>query len=260
MSSLCVVDQVPATVGNLCTGCAEHLVDLARQAPQLLEDLEVTLTRQARQVAPGAGGGHGHEQPMPLNVAAMEAGDAVRAVLAELAAASVAEGRRVPRPPGLCAQYITAHVDRVARHPDVGQWVMDLERAVDAGRQAVDRAPDRRVVGRCQQCQSVLVSSRTAGTMRCRYCGQEHELEHLAAQQVEKLAGLVLSASSVALALSTAVGRRVPGSTVRSWVHREQLTRVPGDGPPRYRVADALRVWREVNEADTPPRVGDVDS
>lgn len=242
MSTLCAIDLAPATVGNMCTACCERLVQVVRCTPGLLDEVEVTMLKQSRQVAPGAGG-HGAEQPLVLNAVAMEAGDAVRAAMRQLVVLAVGPSGRVPVDACHRARTVEGLVHVVARAESIGQAVADLERAVRAARAVIDRAPDRKVVGKCDACAAVLVSSRQAGLVRCRYCGREHDLQVLAEVRVRALAELVLDAAGVAVALGTAVGTRVPAATVRSWTRRGQLVAVEHD-PPRYRVVDALELWR----------------
>lgn len=242
MSTLCAIDLAPATVGNMCTACCERLVQDVRSVPGLLDDVEVTLLKQSRQVAPGAGG-HGAEQPLVLNTAAMEAADALRAALHRLAVLAVGPSGWVSSDSCCQVWAVEERVHVVARAEDIGRAALALERAVRTAWAVIDRAPDRKVVGKCGTCAAVLVSSRQAGMVRCRYCGREHDLEELAEVRVRALAELVLDAAGVAVALGTAVGSRVPAATVRSWTRRGQLVAVAQD-PPRYRVVDALELWR----------------
>lgn len=249
MSALCAIDLTPATVGSLCTACCERLVQDARRAPELLEEVQVTMLKLSRQVAPGAGG-HSAEQPLVLNTTAMEADAALRAALRGLAVLAVGPSGRVPVDAYHQARTVEGLVHVAARAESIGQAAAALERAVQTAWAVIDRAPDRKAVGKCGGCAAVLVTSRQAGLVRCRYCGREHDLEVLAEVRVQALADLVLDAAGVAVAVSTAVGRRVPAATVRSWTRRGQLVAVEQD-PPGYRVLDALELWRAAHPGAT---------
>lgn len=258
MSALCVVDQVPATMGNLCTPCARALRGVVLQVPQVVAELRVTEVKQSRQSAPG-GGGHSGARPLVINLNATEARREVaawarRAVrIVEDAAGPVPVGRAV-------VPWVVSHLDVLARSPEVLGLYVGLSDAVAAGWRTVDRDPDRTIVGGCE-CGAPLVSTRTEGAVWCARCGRSYDIAERLAARADLVAGLELGTADLVTALRTAIGVKVSEAGVRKWVARGQLAPV-SESPRRFRVADALECWRAMHgpaPGDTPEAGARVD-
>lgn len=258
MTALCVVDQAPATVGNLCTACVRSLHGVVLQVPRLVAELRVTECKQSRQVAPG-GGGHSGAQPLVINLDAAEARREVVAWVRRAEGMVEAAAGPAPADRGV-VPWVVSHLEVIARSPDALGLYVGIVDAVAAGWRTVDRAPDRTIVGGCE-CGAPLVSVRTEGGVWCSRCGRAYDIAERLESRAELVAGLELGTADLVTALRTALGVRITEATVRKWVERGQLTPV-SERPRRFRVADALQCWRSMHgpaRGDTPPGAGRVD-
>lgn len=238
MSALCVVDQVPATVGNLCTGCVTKLHATVLQVPRLLVELDVTITKQAKQTTPDNGGGTGGERGLVLNLAASEAAGQVRMWLRAVAHLTVGEGERVPVGIRDLAAWTARRLSVAARHPEIGEYHAGLLRAVFVGMRCIDRAPERRVIGVCD-CGRPLATERSSGTMTCPHCRTEWVIDEWVSYRDGLLLDAVASTGELIEVLRSRWGYDVKRKTVESWVQRKQLVSV-GGSPAKFRVGDVV--------------------
>lgn len=253
-----MVDQAPATVGNLCTPCVRSLHGVVLQVPRVLAELRVTESKQSRQSAPG-GSGHSGAQPLVVNLAAAEARREVAAWTRR--AALMVENAVGPPPPSRGGvRWIASHLEVIARSPDVLAVYVGLCDAVAVGWRTVDRDPERTIVGGCE-CGAPLASTRTEGAVWCARCGRGYDIAERLAARADLVAGLELGTADLVTALRTAIGVKVSEAGVRKWVARGQLVPV-SESPRRFRVADALRCWRALHgpaPGDTPGDGAGVD-
>lgn len=247
MSALCVVDGAPATMGNFCSACVATLHAKVLEVPRLLHELDVTITKQARQT-PGAGGSC-NERPLVLNLAASSAAEEVRVCLRTIAHLGAVEGERIPVAARDLAPWAARHLVHAVRRPEIADAHADLLAALDQGWRSVDRAPERRVVGSCD-CGGVLATARTAGEVRCPSCGVLWEVEEREQERNEKLLGLTVCTSDLVVLFRTVLGQRITAATVRKWVQRRQLRPVSVE-PMMFRATDAVHTWKRLHATET---------
>ena len=243
MSALCDIDQRPATMGNLCSSCVTSLHTTVLSMPRLLRELDVTITKQARQTS--AAGGACNERPLVLNIAASEVADEVRVALRTVAHLGAGEHERVPVAIEDLAPWTARHLAHAARRPEIAGAVADLMAAVERGWRAVDRAPDRRVIGACD-CGGVLATHRTEGEVSCPSCGVLWEIEERVQARDEMLLGLVVGTADLVTIFRSVLKVRLTSETVRQWVRRQQLHPVSVD-PMMFRATDAVATWRRLH-------------
>lgn len=221
MSTFCLVDQAPATEGNLCTSCSAEFRTLVRQVPSMLHELDVTLTKQSKQTS-GERGGGSSSPGLVFNVAASDVGDqvwrAVRAVLwcsdAELVSGSADFGWPL-------VDRVLGHWPSVCRSSEVAGLFEQLQVAMRAAGRVIDRAPEREVVGTCD-CGGLLVVSGVREEVRCPRClvlWEVADLREIRDARVAAQFDRFLSVPEVC-ALFRLMGERLPAGTVRSWISR----------------------------------------
>lgn len=231
--SLCGICQAPATVGSMCAGCVARAELRIMDTPALLRDLDVTITKQAKQAAPGPGGG---SDRMVLNLAASEAGTELRAawrVFAEKHDPTVRE--------------VLDGFHATVRHPDTPARVTRLEDAFKAADRCRDSAPERRVIGTCS-CGRPLATTRTAGTIECRHCGSRWDIAGTLEDRTERVKHREVSPAEAETYMHAAYRAKLPAETVRSWIKRGDLQRVWSDSE-RVRLGDVIEVWAGKNAA-----------
>lgn len=247
MSALCVVDGVPATMGNLCSACVATLHAKVLEVPRLLRELDVTITKQARQSS-GAGGASS-ERPLVLNLAASAAAEEVRVCLRTIAHLGAAEGERIPVAARDLAPWAARHLVHAVRCPEIADAYVDLLAALDQGWRSVDRAPERRVVGSCD-CGGVLATARTAGEVRCPSCGVLWDVAEREEARNDMLLGLTVCTADLVVLFRTVLKRRITTATVRKWVERRQLRPVSVE-PMMFRATDAVQTWERLHGRET---------
>ena len=239
MSALCVIDEVPATVGNLCTGCVTKLHTTVLQVPRLLVELDVTITKQARQ---SVAGGASNERPLVVNLAASDAASQVRVWLRAVAHLSPGEREPVPVEVRELAAWTARRLAVVARHPGIADYWAGLVLAVRDGWRSVDRAPEKQVVGSCD-CGMDLATARTEGEVRCRGCGVLWDIPDLLEIREGKIFDLPATVTDVVKVFRSYFKVELPRSTVESWLARGNLRAVEMS-PIKIRVGDVVRLYR----------------
>lgn len=253
----------------ICHGCQADLVRSLRQLargpqvdgqrrPGLVEELQVTITRQSVW-----GGGTGiktrlAERPLPYHQEASTLGDKLRNALTTWARVVLDKHPHLSLA-DTTSQGIAGWLSRLpsllAMLPGAGQMVQEITRLTDSVSRMVDRSPDRVYLGICSevtdgiQCPEDLYALPTRATVRCRTCGTEHHIEARRA--------ILLAAVDDQLATAVEVSRALPGliredlnvNTVRSWAKRRMLSAKGRDsmGRPLYRIGDVLELWRRSN-------------
>ena len=257
MSALCVIDQVPATVGNLCTGCVTKLHTTVLQVPRLLVELDVTITKQARQ---SVAGGASNERPLVLNLAASEAAGQVRMWLRAVAHLSAGEREPVPVGARELAAWTARRLSVAARRPEIGEYCEGLLRAVVVGMRCIDRAPERRVVGVCE-CGMPLADSRSDGLITCRTCGREYEIAEWVAYRDSKVLDLVATPTEICAYFAKAFEVKLTDNEIRRWKRNGHLHPVE-ETPTRrkYRVGDVVDTWESWYGKGLPGRRVEADS
>lgn len=230
----------PVETGGLCRYCAATVYMALTQVPDLLRELEVTTTRQARQAAP-ARGASGGPRPLVFNAASAGLADELTALLCR-AVATPGRTQASALTAHAAAAELYAHLPRYA-HPGA-EWPARLLHLRERGYAAVDRAPDVRVLGMCD-CGAPLRTGRTSGALRCRSCTAEYDITALVEARIRAVEDRWVTPRE-AVALFEVLGVKLPESTVRTWGKRRELHPITRE-PTRYVLGDVLRTWETHN-------------
>lgn len=240
----------PATIGNLCTRHATQLKDLVLNAPALIDELDVTVTRQDAQ----GGQGTGSESPMVFNPRAAEARDELARLLHTMAAAAIRRTSVIvvmpdhEKPTTKAALTILRLFNGLAGDDSVHAWHEALvESTLDAVR-AIDRAEERVTYGPCE-CGTELSAPRSKDVATCKECGNVYPVADLRAyRHVQALDALAEHTGPVAelAKLLAAAGHPIPLNTLKAWVRAGKLKPVSRSaaGVALYRAGDALDLRR----------------
>lgn len=223
--SLCGMCGAPATVGSMCATCVARAELRIRDTPALLRDLDVTITKQAKQAAPGPGGG---SDRMVLNLAASEAGTELRS------AWRVFAGKHDPT-----VREVLDGFRASVRHPDTPERVTRLDLAFKAADRSRDLQQERFSYGKCT-CGRLVTAPRGATYSTCPECGVRwdvgewrREKERQALERVPEFVGTM----NETLTVLRLVGHEVKRGTADRWVHEGKLKPIR-EGTRKFRVRE----------------------
>lgn len=256
----CVIDRRPTADALICQSCLDDLRAELRQVPWLVEQLGITLTRQAR--VGERNGPRSSETPLPYHVGASDELDVLRDTLWVWARA-VAEQRGIDLPEVKdsveLGQWMLRHPHDIAQHTDVGELHGDVLAILKTIRHTIDLGPDRRFLGPCDNCGEELniwiypghlpkhVYCSTEG------CGAEYDMAERRVWLLEAAYDRLLTATEMSRAIRELVpgGKPLSPSLISLWAHRGRITKYlphPRDAHkrPRYRVEDVVQIARDM--------------
>ncbi|QGX08247.1 hypothetical protein EEW87_16375 [Janibacter melonis] len=227
--------------GAICWTCARSAADDLVTLRWLVDELDVTASRQSR-VGTGGGGGRrgGAERPLPFDPRASELRATIRAGLDWLEVELRGE---------LGPAALRAHEDAETIASTAGRWVADATRAVDL-------PPERRYVGTCDVagCAGHLFAERWQPTVVCGLCGAQHGVEETTARMLEQIPDRLMTAAEIER-LSDASDwlgpEPVTAKEVLRWQDEGRLLRhgttrlVLGRQRPLYRLGDVQELAAE---------------
>lgn len=262
----------------LCLACTAELRVLLAGMPQLLAELETTITRQAR-VGSGDGGRKSAETQVPFHARAGQLGATLRNALVTWAR-HIAETRGVdvqPRrpiygpyhvlcphdscatiqrlaeqPEGLASVWMLHHVDWLRHRREVTEAFAELVSLQRRVQHVIDRAPALWYCGPCDICAADLYARPGAAVVQCRAprCSFHTDVTTRRDWLLRAAEDSLVNATDLARAV-TALGQPVTPERVRKWAERGRLLsrgveawRVTATGVqtyrPTYRVGDVL--------------------
>jgi hypothetical protein len=235
----------PAKAGLLCGACQAELQRALDGVPEVLGDLDVTLSRQTSRM--GRGGG-GNSTPLQYDRRASESGYVLRSTL--VGWVRVLQEARPEEWPDDTAQamaaWLSARLERLVRHPAAGEAHGEITTAVRAAQRAVDRAPDRQFAGGCA-CGAALYAKPGATRVQCRECDAEPvEVGKQRDAMLASIADQLVTATQAADIL-TRLAAPLSAELVRQWGTRGRLAAHGRDvrGHPLYRVSDVRELLIE---------------
>lgn len=226
----------------ICNTCTHRLQVALADTPELLDELDIDLTRQARRGIQV--GGRSSEAPLPFDPHASHTRDVLTSTLRTWCL--VLAGDILGEPPidADLSPTLADHIDQVRQHPEAGQLVDEITAAVTAARDHLDtttRAPSI-LAGNCPTCEHTVYAREGSHVARCRTpdCDSTVDVAEWRQRARQSLPTQELPMADLLRALHV-LGHDTPPGTVKSWIHRDRLT--PSntrEGRPVYRVADAL--------------------
>jgi hypothetical protein len=151
------------------------------------------------------------------------------------------------------AAYLALNVASIRMRPWAPDIAADFGRRMAQALQAIDRHEDRLYAGPCGSqrqdgttCIERVWARPEQPAVKCRKCGALHDVAARQTWMLDAAADLELPAGEIASALTLMTRVRVSASTIRSWAHRDALTRRNAEAEPRplYRVGDVLALVR----------------
>lgn len=216
----------------LCDGCADTLADTLTEMPELLADLELTATRQART---GEAGHHltGHEYGLPFHLDAAALLDTVENMLTAIASAVMAGeyGARPEgyRPASLCV-WLSTRLAYLRGQREAGDWAASVARFKHEMTRMVDSRPERVYCGPCgapvedpgdpsrtMSCPADLYAQRHRARIVCQACRAQHDM----AERQAWLDALAMDSLLTVTELRDYVGRKFPhvDKPSRQWIY-----------------------------------------
>lgn len=241
----------PRHDGFLCWTCINTLRDLLRDiapatdetglpARGLLEDLDTTLSGQARIGARNTGGtGGAGEQGLNPNERAFAAAAGLRDTLLHCV-------RQVARYHGYrqhvvmtttrqAAKWLLGHLWSIGAHPEASQLFDAVVAAVATVHSAIDRPTDRAYCGPCDvdDCDGTVTAPIGGLTCRCSTCGSSWDMAERRYWLTTVAEDYHVTAIEASRAVPSLIGRdALSVKTIRSWAN------APADDPRHLPVVD----------------------
>lgn len=268
MSETCTCGRPTRDAAYTCDQCTAEFQQALAETPWLVEQLEITLTRQkgVDYRAKNATTGGSKETPLPVDYGAFSAASALRTALLTWVKHCHDTGIAHQSPKTGLPILETAHmsrwlmwrIDGLALNPDGPAAMADITRAVTRGKRVIDRPADKWFAGPCtrevgdQICGRDLYATLDKPQVKCSAC---HAVYNVGEQR-----GMLYTAAKDHLATASEIARAI---TVLS----EQSVDADTAGKLRRLIADWCSAGRlqakgttEVRgKPSTLYRVGDVD-
>ncbi|MEL4357056.1 MULTISPECIES: hypothetical protein [unclassified Luteococcus] len=233
----------------ICPRCVEQLEVDCANAPMLLDQLEVTVTRLDRVYRPAPPPDAEASEPMPYSVAASAARDELRwalvtgaqAVLVRLGKQWVGDDS-----PAAVADWLGRNSASVALHPEGDQIAHQVQAAMRKALRAIDTMPERVLAGPCPTCGSRLMAFRGSPTVWCDTCAKRHQVADVRAGMMARFEGELYTISGL-VTIARTMGYTVRKKVVEDMARRGRIapSGVSSDGWRTYQATDLLTVLEE---------------
>lgn len=217
---------------TVCETCLDGLARSLGDVPWLIEELEVTVSRQQgvdyRRLGGSSGGKKPAEMPTPGNMGAAEARTHLKALLVSWTMLCHEEGVRhqsmsadLPADDAVAlSRWLLWRVDGLGMHDAGHDAVDEIVSAVAHCHRVIDIPTDQQYLGDCDQCsEGRLYASPTARWARCRKCEAVSDAEELRAALLSRLDDRLCTAAEIAR-LSTYLGLRLDREQVRKRINQ----------------------------------------
>lgn len=244
----CVICRREYRDAHACRGCVDRILADLAAVPDLLDELDTTVSRQDRHArSPGRSA----ETPLAYRWRPAQTRDTLRNLVGTWAR-DLADDRHIdlPRTHGDAARLLRRWPTWIAQHPAADELAAGLHSAVGAARRAIDQPADRRVfLGRCDlsdpdnpPCPAEVWAPRGRDTATCDECGADWSVRArqlwLAAQVQHETA-----TAEVLAGFLTRIGVEVTPRDVQDAARRGEISNVGIDSHTkrrRYQVSDVL--------------------
>lgn len=217
--------------------------------PALLDELDVTFSRQDRLAAPHDRARSGGEVPLPFRSHVPEVVWDLHNTLGAWVH-TLARTRTCTLTTAQAAEWLARHVELARIHPAADQLADEIIYAVRRARAAIDRPGDRRrFLGPCRAdgcCREELYALDGARSVACPACGAEHDVAARKDWLQNKLQGHLGTSAEIAGFLNV-LGMSVTPSMIRGYVARGRLVAhaTTRRGHPLFRIADVIAAARQ---------------
>jgi hypothetical protein len=255
-TNTCQVCSAPA--GDRLNLCITHTDDLLAglgQVPDLVAELDVTITRQNRTTA-GRNGSRSTTRPLAWNEHASIKASELWSTLSAWAldVSKRGEDERDPLAdvdtydtPGV-SDWIRRNISTLRQHPEAGTAHEELIDAIRQARRAIDRPADEVAYGKClndedldEPCQLYLYGPPGKDYVHCRGCGARHSTSARREWMLDHIRGMTGTAVEVSGFLKLA-GVKVTVDAVRGMAARGRILSVGVGKNDRalYRCSDVI--------------------
>jgi hypothetical protein len=244
--------------GRLCRTHTDQLATELATVPDLVDDLQITRTRQDR-VTAEKHGGRSATKPLPWNEHAAQRAFELNATLNAWAldTSKLGEDERDllaehhHSDTAAVARWIARNLRTLRQHQDAGQAYDELSNAIREARRAVDRPLERVFAGPCGVeadngfiCREDLYAAQGKTTAVCKGCGARHEM----AQRREWMLSIIedqVAYSGLLAGLVSNLGVQIGSSTIRRYAAAGRIKAISVDAKhrPLYRIGDVLDVF-----------------
>lgn len=233
----------------ICPRCVEQLEVDCANAPMLLDQLEVTITRLDRVYRPAPPPDAEASEPMPFSVVASAARDELRlALVTGVQAVLVRLGKQWEGDdsPTAVANWLGRNSASIALHPDGDQIAHQVQAAVAKALRAIDTMPERVLAGPCPTCGSRLMAFKGAPKVFCDTCAKLHTVAELRSGMMDRFDGELYTISGL-VTIARTMGYAVRKKAIEDMARRGRITPsgVSSDGWNTYNATDLLTVLEE---------------
>ena len=213
--------------GLLCAEDSTAVMGMLAAVPQLVEQLEVAISRQARVGGGGRSGKGTARESNPINFGALDARDQLLVAVA----------------------FVGDDIDALRKHPQVAELVSDLGKTVRNAYRCIDRAQDRTYLGVCMftegdaTCHAEVWARAGAKEVTCSQCGVVHEVAERRAWLLLHAADTICTVREASQWLGDVGGIPVTQDRIRGYVKRKRLAYRPGG--TMIRLGDLLELVTE---------------
>lgn len=250
---LCTCSKPTREDSYMCADCKDALWRALGNVPALVDELEVSLTKQTRFTTQTSSARVSTAPPLPYDPAASRTLDTLHTQLTKLTQLCIKrniESRDYQqRTPGETSVSMSAwlmwRVDALAAQPDIDS-AQQLVRVVQKAEYVIDRPPERTYAGPCDDCGRDLYAEHSKQTVICHHCGISYDLAARRQWLLRVVNDRLATATEIARAL-TSLELPVTAERIRQWKHRERIDVVSHDrlGRPLFRVGDIVELLHE---------------
>jgi hypothetical protein len=211
-----------------------------------MDDLRVTLTRQAQTGTGNGGRGADSALPYDWNASHVRAdvGNTLSTWIREL---DFGDTRDLAGNIRAWCHWLADRVERIRGHAAAEQILDEITYQVSDVRRAIDAHAETIYCGTCDICGKDLYAPREAAEAVCRWCvwaglDARYPVESRRAGMLEQAKAKHLPRGDILRAIPSLYRLQVNAATFRTWIHRGQLRPVEttADGVPLYRVGDVV--------------------
>jgi transcription elongation factor Elf1 len=226
----CPSCEAPQDAGLLCHTCTTKLERDLGDVAAIVDELNTTISRQARIGQGGKGGGLASEKT-PVHLGAIEVADNLGNVLT-MWARDIMDGGFGPTHPAPitgAAAVLMFHIDQVRKHPAVDELVDEITDAIGQARRVVDRPADRMFVGPCLvefegvTCHEDLYAKPRAAWVVCKVCGSSHDVAERRDWMLNDASDRLFTVREAAQILGSYGNLRITESTIRGYISGGKL-------------------------------------
>ncbi|MCM6778053.1 hypothetical protein NDR87_30840 [Nocardia sp. CDC159] len=233
----------------LCWHCCRTLRDRLETAAWLATELDVTLARQDRMGGPGNMARRGAEMPLPLHLAASEAGWVLRNTVTAWAR-DVCETRDIEYPDAAgtadVARWLARNAVSIALSEGAGQAFEEIDAAVKSAQRVIDRPPGRLYVGPCgaesdgAQCHADIYVRMGSEEARCPVCGTAHSVEQRREELRAQVRELLGTAAELARLLPWIMGAPITRKRITYYANKGMISRREHRGETVFQIGEVI--------------------